>query len=200
MLTKEAIMEIRILSRRGMSIRAIAKELGISRNTVRKYLRGEAVDAAPQQGTGRPRKLVPYEGWLRRRVEAAAPVRLPATVLHREIAAMGYDGSERTVRRFLASLVPAPVPEPLVRYETAAGHQAQTDWAEYRLGAAQGLCLRRRAWLQSFGDWEKTFDGNAALTSAMLDRHHAQVIQIRGDSYRLRQARRSGLIGGNTTT
>ena len=49
----------------------------------------------------------------------------------------------------------------------------------------------------SFGDWETTFDGNAALTSAMLDRllHHAHVLQIRGDSYRLRQARQSGLIG-----
>jgi DNA replication protein DnaC len=53
----------------------------------------------------------------------------------------------------------------------------------------------------SFGDWEETFDGNAALTSAMLDRllHHAHVIQIRGESYRLRQARRSGLIGGKKT-
>lgn len=51
----------------------------------------------------------------------------------------------------------------------------------------------------SFGDWEQTFDGNAALTSAMLDRllHHAHAIQIRGDSYRLRQARQSGLLGGN---
>jgi len=50
----------------------------------------------------------------------------------------------------------------------------------------------------SFGDWEETFDSNAALTSAMLDRllHHAHVIQIRGESYRLRQARQSGLIGG----
>ena len=53
----------------------------------------------------------------------------------------------------------------------------------------------------SFCDWEETFDGNAALTSAMLDRllHHAHVIQIRGDSYRLRQARQSGLIGGKKT-
>jgi len=53
----------------------------------------------------------------------------------------------------------------------------------------------------SFGDWEETFDGNAALTSAMLDRllHHAHVIQIRGESYRLRQARKSGLIGGKKT-
>jgi len=53
----------------------------------------------------------------------------------------------------------------------------------------------------SFGDWEETFDGNAALTSAMLDRllHHAHVIQIRGESYRLRQARKSGLIGRKKT-
>jgi len=50
----------------------------------------------------------------------------------------------------------------------------------------------------SFGDWEESFDGNTALTSAMLDRllHHAHVIQVRGESYRLRQARQSGLIGG----
>ncbi|MCP5265140.1 MAG: ATP-binding protein [Burkholderiaceae bacterium] len=49
----------------------------------------------------------------------------------------------------------------------------------------------------SFGDWQETFAGNAALTSAMIDRllHHAHVIQIRGDSYRLRQARQSGLLG-----
>jgi DNA replication protein DnaC len=52
----------------------------------------------------------------------------------------------------------------------------------------------------SFGDWEESFDGNAALTSAMLDRllHHAHVIQIKGDSYRLRHARQSGLLGHKT--
>jgi len=134
MLTKEAVMEIKILSRRGMGIRAIARELGVSRNTVRKYLRGEALDAVSQRRPGRPRKLAPYESWLRRRVEAAAPVRLPATVLKRELSAMGYDGSERTLRRFLAGLKPEPVMEPVVRFETAPGHQAQMDWGEYRLG------------------------------------------------------------------
>lgn len=49
----------------------------------------------------------------------------------------------------------------------------------------------------SFGEWEQAFGGNAALTSAMLDRllHHAHVIQIRGDSYRLKEKRRSGILG-----
>lgn len=41
----------------------------------------------------------------------------------------------------------------------------------------------------SFGQWDETFAGNTALTSAMLDRilHHATVIQIKGDSYRLKE-------------
>ena len=49
----------------------------------------------------------------------------------------------------------------------------------------------------SFGEWEQAFGGNAALTSAMLDRllHHAHVVQIRGDSYRLKDKRRSGILG-----
>ncbi len=35
MITFEIRMEIKVLHKRGMSIRAIARELGISRNTVR---------------------------------------------------------------------------------------------------------------------------------------------------------------------
>jgi len=134
MLTEEATMEIKILFRRGMSVRGIARELGVSRNTVRKYLRGDATKPIIGQGPGRPRKLAPYEDWIRRRVEGAAPIRLHATVLHREVAAMGFDGTERTVRRFVASLYPEPTPEPVVRFETAPGHQAQMDWGEYRVG------------------------------------------------------------------
>jgi transposase len=133
MKSKETQLEIRILARRGMSIRAIASELAISRNSVRKYLRGEAVQSAPRRGPGRPRALSPYEDWLRRRIEGAAPIVVPSPVLHREIAAMGYAGSERSVRRFCATIMPPAVQEPLVRFETAPGHQAQMDWGEYRL-------------------------------------------------------------------
>ena len=134
MLKEDEVTEIRTLARDGMSIRKIASKIGISRNTVRKYLRGNAIAEVREHGPGRPRALGPYEDWLRRRVKAAAPIRLPATVLHREIAAMGFGGSERTVRRFVAGLYPTPPPEPVVRFETEPGHQAQMDWGEYRLG------------------------------------------------------------------
>ncbi|MDN5158237.1 ATP-binding protein, partial [Escherichia coli] len=42
---------------------------------------------------------------------------------------------------------------------------------------------------------DQTFAGDAALTSAMLDRilHHSHVVQIKGESYRLRQKRKAGV-------
>jgi transposase len=39
MLTQEQAVEVRVLKRQGKSIRAIARELGLSRVTVRRYLR-----------------------------------------------------------------------------------------------------------------------------------------------------------------
>ena len=48
----------------------------------------------------------------------------------------------------------------------------------------------------SFGEWDETFANNSALTAAMLDRllHHAHIIQIKGDSYRLREKKKAGLL------
>lgn len=48
----------------------------------------------------------------------------------------------------------------------------------------------------SFGQWDQIFAQDAALTAATLDRlvHHANVIQIRGDSYRLKDKRKAGLL------
>jgi len=48
---------------------------------------------------------------------------------------------------------------------------------------------------RSVGEWGAVF-GDAVVATAILDRllHHSHVITIRGDSYRLREKRRSGLI------
>ena len=42
MLKEESVMEISILHRQGESIRGIARQLSVSRNTVRAYLRQDA--------------------------------------------------------------------------------------------------------------------------------------------------------------
>ena len=48
---------------------------------------------------------------------------------------------------------------------------------------------------RSVGEWGTVF-GDAVVATAILDRlpHHSQVVTIRGNSYRLREKRRSGLI------
>lgn len=48
----------------------------------------------------------------------------------------------------------------------------------------------------TFGSWDDAFAGDAVLTAAMLDRilHHATVVQISGESYRLKDKRRAGIV------
>ena len=47
-----------------------------------------------------------------------------------------------------------------------------------------------------FGQWDKTFADDATLTAALLDRllHHAHVVPIQGESYRLKDKRKAGLL------
>lgn len=54
----------------------------------------------------------------------------------------------------------------------------------------------------SFGQWEQAFAGDTALTSATLDRllHHSHIVQIRGEGYRLKEKRKSGIIKANTSS
>ena len=67
----EAALEIRVLHRHGKSIREIARETGVARNTVRRYLRDEEAaryKPRPARSTklDRLRPTSP-SGWARRR-------------------------------------------------------------------------------------------------------------------------------------
>ena len=54
---------------------------------------------------------------------------------------------------------------------------------------------------QSLGAWGEVF-GDTVIASAILDRllHHATTINIKGDSYRLKEKRRAGLLRPAATT
>lgn len=55
----------------------------------------------------------------------------------------------------------------------------------------QPICLTSN---KAFGEWGQVFADDAVMASAALDRllHRATVINIRGESYRLREKRKSG--------
>ena len=79
MLVGEMALEIRLLAKRGKGLRAIAREVGVSRNTVRRYLRdGDADRYRP-----RPRrsgKLAAFDDYIAKQLTEAAPDRLAGTV------------------------------------------------------------------------------------------------------------------------
>ena len=49
-----------------------------------------------------------------------------------------------------------------------------------------------------FGQWDTTFAQDTTLTAALLDRllHHAHIVPIAGESYRLKHQRQAGMMGG----
>jgi transposase len=132
MVGSEAALEIRVLHRHGKSIREIAREMGVSRNTVRRYLR-DAEAARYKARPPRPTKLDPFKGYVVERLRAAAPERIPASVLLMELRERGYAGGYTMLKMFVASLRPKTI-EPLIRFETAPGEQMQVDWAVIRRG------------------------------------------------------------------
>jgi transposase len=120
------------MARRGEGIREIARQLGCSRNTVRRYVREQA---ARRYGPRAPRatKLDAYKGYLQERVDQARPKWIPATVLLREIRERGYGGGISQLKAFLAPLKQVEA-EPVVRFETPPGKQMQADFTWVRKG------------------------------------------------------------------
>lgn len=124
-------MEIRALHKHGQSIRQLATAMNVSRNTVRRYLRGAS---AKREVQPRVSCLEPYKAYLMERIEQARPDWISATVLTREIQEQGYQGQVGLVKRFIAPLKAQPRPDPVVRFETAAGIQMQADFVVFRRG------------------------------------------------------------------
>lgn len=129
MVTFETVMEIKILHKQGMSSRAIARELGISRNTVKRYLQAKS---EPPKYTPRPAVASlqdEYRDYIRQRIADAHPYKIPATVIAREIRDHGYRGGMSIIRAFIRSLSVPQEQEPAVRFETELGRQMQVTGA-----------------------------------------------------------------------
>lgn len=133
------------LHRQGLSVSAISERTGRDRKTVRKYIRQGLV--APRYKPRRPRQTViePFEAYLRERV--AAWPELTGTRLLREIRELGYCGGKTAVHDFLREVRPPPAPKFELRFETAAGTQAQVDFAEFRVEFAAERGQPRKVWL-----------------------------------------------------
>lgn len=133
MITKEIFVDILALYRQGQSIRKIARENGISVNTVRKYIRNPDLPHYTKRAAY-PSKLDPFKDYLKQRIEAAKPEWIPATVLLKEIRTQGYTGQISILRAYISQFKPKAKEEKLVRFETAPGQQLQIDFTTLKSG------------------------------------------------------------------
>jgi len=195
MLTQEQAVEIKVLKRQGHSIRQIMRETGLSRNTVRKYLRsGVKAQYGPREA--RPCKLDPFKSYLLERIDQACPDWIPATVLMREIQAAGYAGGISQLKAYIRPFKAVRI-DPVVRFETEPGLQMQADFTTIRRGRDRLLAFvatlgYSRAAFVRFSDSERFEDWRNGLIAAfeyfggvprqvLLD--NAKAVIIKRDAY-----------------
>lgn len=119
------IVDIVRLKEQGLSKRAVAKRLGISRSTVSRYWDGTTKDLVEPRYNRRPQLIDSFCDYITGRLEGYPE--LTAHQLNKEILKQGYRGSERTVRRYVHTIRPQKYRE-YKPFETLPGEQAQVDW------------------------------------------------------------------------
>jgi transposase len=137
MFGRETRMLLRHYLEQGTSKSALARQLGVSRDTIHRWIRdgdldrdlgAEAVQYRPRPPV--PTKLDAYKAIIETRL--AAYPELSAVRLLDEIRAAGYTGGYSQLKAFVQRVRPTPPPEPVIRFETPAGRQAQVDFARFR--------------------------------------------------------------------
>lgn len=128
------------LNGEGRSIRGIARDMGVSRNSVRKYLRSPQVP----KGKGRASKeskLDPHKDYLQDRVAEGLD---NCVVLLREIRERGYTGGYSILKEYVHPFRRKQQPQATMRFETEPGQQAQVDWGSFSYVTPEGQ--KRSLW------------------------------------------------------
>jgi hypothetical protein len=130
----------------GTTKSAVARQLGISRDTIHRWIRAGDLDRDLDRKPVRygprapaPTKLDPHKSIIEARL--AAYPELSAVRLLDEIRAAGYGGSYTQLKAYVRRVRPVLGPEPVIRFETPAGRQAQVDFARFRWGVRYALLV-----------------------------------------------------------
>ena len=129
-------MDILTLKKKGLSQRKIARKLGISRNTVKKYLENPEFPDSQERKGRRKSLLDPYigniEAWLSEDIAYAG------TWIYDRLSNMGFRGSYEIVKRKVHDLKAERQKIAYMRFETEPGFQAQVDFGEFQVENADG--------------------------------------------------------------
>ncbi|MCK1554485.1 IS21 family transposase [Bradyrhizobium sp. 177] len=135
------------MHRQGLSVSAIARQLGVDRKTVRAYIAKGLEPPVYKRRAPRPGIVDHFETYLRERL--AAYPGLTAVRLWRELKERGFAGGYSVVRDRVRELRPSRPTAFEVRFETPAGEQAQVDFARFEVEFVDQPGVKRIVWLFS---------------------------------------------------
>jgi transposase len=146
--TSEARAEVmRLHYLEGLSVRAIAKRLHLSRKTLRKYL-GRSEPAPILQRAPRPSLLDPYQQTIQTWI-TETPELKSSQILER-LRERGYSGGISIVRELVRRLRPQPDPKAYLTMDYLPGEVLLIDWADFGF-ALPGLPRRVSAFVAVLG-------------------------------------------------
>lgn len=185
----ERFQQVQERFKQGQSVRRIARELGMARCSVKRYLRSsDCPDWNPRRR--RRSRLDQHRAWIDTQLQAEM---VNAADLYRRLSEMGFRGSYGSVRRYVAKRLaaigkprarinasrPAPIRTPTAKqlsYEWACRNQKREPDAQTRLDAIRAssdeladalsladqlAALIRKPSRSSLGEWLKRADSSA---------------------------------------
>ena len=144
------VKEIYEVHGRGRSARGIARDLGLARNMVLRYLNSpEAMLPKPRLPRGS--RLDSHTEHIDRRLAEGLE---NCVVLLRELRARRYRGSCTILVEYVRPRRRGRQPEATMRFETAPGEQAQVDWGSLPYVGEDGKLRRVRVFVMTMG-WSR---------------------------------------------
>ena len=124
MIRSESVHMIREKAIDGKTAYTIAKELGISKNTAKKYIAPGSTEKA--QYPKRQSKIDAFKPEIDKLIACGV---YNCVVILERIQKLGYDGKITILKDYVRPFRPAKKCRAVRRYETEPGYQAQMDWA-----------------------------------------------------------------------
>src|SRR3989304_3889449 len=134
MISEEVFMDMISMQHSGLSVRQIARKLGIHRNTVKKHIENKEFPHYHKHKRGIS-ILEPYKQIINDYLDQDD---YQATWISDRIKRIGYLGGYDTVKRYVSNIKEQKTQLAYIRFETEPGLQAQVDWGDFQIQDSDG--------------------------------------------------------------
>ena len=147
MITREVFMDIKAMSRNGLSIRKIAKITGLHRKTVKRHLERGSL---PEYHKKKRKETIldPYRPMIDAYLEEDD---YQASWIFERLTRMGYTGSYTTVKKAVREIKGEKTQIAYIRFETEPAFQAQVDWGDFQIKNEDGTITTVFAFIMVLG-------------------------------------------------